>query len=68
MMINKYFSLKELRQAAGVCRKTFYNWLRREQPVLLKMGVKPGDRLLPSDAVEYLCEKFDISLPGVFPT
>ncbi len=64
-MLQRYYSKKELAQAAGVTRMTFYNYLRREEPMLSQLGVDRGQRLLPPRAVEYLCEKYAIDLTSL---
>jgi hypothetical protein len=54
----------ELADAAGVSRQTFYNWTKTKtvQEELAKMGVPRNAKLLPPCAVQYLCDKYCISL------
>ena len=52
----------ELADAAGVSRQTFYNWTKQDQEILLTMGVGRTAKMLPPKAVQYLCEKYSISL------
>jgi len=59
-MITRFYSKKELAQAAGVERKTLYRWLCTVQSTLARMGVRPEQRLMPPNAVEFICEKFCI--------
>jgi len=60
----KYHSMYkfELADAAGVSRQTFYNWTKTDQEELSKMGVPRNAKLLPPCAVQYLCDKYFISL------
>ena len=60
----KYKSMykNELADAAGVSRQTFYNWTKQDQEALREMGVERTAKLLPPRAVQYLCEKYSISL------
>ena len=52
----------ELADAAGVSRQTFYNWTKQDQAVLRQMGVDRNAKMLPPKAVQYLCERYLISL------
>lgn len=52
----------ELADAAGVTRQTFYNWTKKDQKTLRAMGVARNAKLLPPRAVQYLCERYLISL------
>ena len=52
----------ELADAAGVSRQTFYNWTREDQDILRAMGVTRTAKLLTPKAVQFLCEKYCISI------
>ena len=52
----------ELAEAAGVSRQTFYNWTKQDQEALRAMGVERNAKLLPPKAVQFLCERYFISL------
>ena len=67
-MINYYdkhlfISKKKLAELAGVSRYTFARYLKSRRHILDAMGVKPLDRLLPPQAVKYICEDYCIDLP-----
>ena len=59
-MITKFYSKKQLAIAAGVSRTTFYRWMLNDQHDLAKMGVLQTSRLLPPEAVVFICQKHDI--------
>ena len=59
-MITKFYSKKQLAIAAGVSRTTFYRWMLNDQQDLTKMGVQQTSRLLPPEAVVFICQKHDI--------
>lgn len=52
----------ELAEAAGVSRQTFYNWTKQDQTVLSSMGVGRTAKLLTPKAVQFLCEKYCITI------
>ena len=52
----------ELADAAGVSRQTFYNWTKQDEPALREMGVPRNAKMLPPNAVKFLCEKYCIAL------
>ena len=54
----------ELANAAGVSRQTFYNWTKEYQDDLRQFGVSRNTKLLPPKAVQFLCEKYLITLPN----
>ena len=52
----------ELADLAGVTTRTLHRWLKTHQHVLKAMGVTPKTKLLPPQAVKYVCETFCIDL------
>jgi len=52
----------ELADAAGVSRQTLWSWLRSDAKELAAMGVSRNTKLLPPQAVRYLCEKYVIDI------
>ena len=52
----------ELADAAGVSYTTFYRWLKGKQPQLSRLGAKPGSKMLPPRAAEWVCREYGISL------
>ena len=61
-MINKYYSKKQLAITAGVSRTTFYRWMLQDQRFLEPLGVRSNQRLLPPEAVEFVCQKHHIDM------
>lgn len=51
-----------LASKVGVSRRTFYTWIQNDLSALEQMGVKRTSKLLTPKAVEYLCDKYSISL------
>ena len=47
---------------AGVSERTFSRYIHARQHVLSEMGVPPKARLLPPQAVKYLCEDYCIDI------
>ena len=67
-MINYYdkhlfISKHELARLAGVSDRTFCRYLSTRRHILDAMGVSPYARLLPPQAVKYVCEDYCIDLP-----
>mgnify|MGYP002626624882 CR=1 FL=1 len=62
-MTYKAMYKSELADLAGVTTKTLHRWLESHQHVLTTMGVAPRSKLLPPQAVKYVCETFCIDLP-----
>ena len=67
-MVNYYdkhlfISKKKLAELAGVSTSTFTRYLKTRRHILEAMGVKPWARLLPPQAVKYICEDYCIDLP-----
>ena len=67
-MVNYYdkhlfISKKKLAELAGVSRYTFSRYLKSRRHILEAMGVSPLARLLPPQAVKYVCEDYCIDLP-----
>lgn len=60
---HKFISKKQLAQLAGVSDRTFSRYLQTRRPILEAMGVSLHARLLPPQAVKYVCEDYCIDLP-----
>ena len=60
---NRFVSKHELAKLAGVSDRTFCRYLKSRRHILDAMGVDPHARLLPPQAVKYLCEDYCIDLP-----
>jgi hypothetical protein len=60
---HKFISKKELARLAGVSERTFCRYIRSRRHILEAMGVLPNARLLPPQAVKYICEDYCIDLP-----
>ena len=56
-------SKSELAELAGTTTKTFAKWLRPFRTELRQMGVSDRAKLLPPQAVQFICENLDIDLP-----
>ena len=50
----------ELAAAAGVSLQTFRNWIKNDTQQLAQRGVSKTTKILPPNAVQYLCEKYVI--------
>ena len=61
-MITKFYSKKQLAVAAGVSRMTLYRWMLEDQQDLSEMGVHPNQRILPPNAVDFVCKKHRIDM------
>ena len=67
-MVNYYnkhlfISKAKLAELAGVSYPTFNRYLRTRKHILDALGVKHHARLLPPQAVKYVCEDYCIDLP-----
>ena len=67
-MVNYYdkhlfISKKKLAELARVSRYTFSRYLKSRRHILETMGVTLHARLLPPQAVKYICEDYCIDLP-----
>ena len=60
---HKFISKKQLAQLAGVSDRTFSRYLQTRRHILEAMGVSLHARLLPPQAVKYVCEDYCIDLP-----
>ena len=60
---HKFISKKQLAKLAGVSDRTFSRYLQSRRHILDAMGVLPNARLLPPQAVKYVCEDYCIDLP-----
>lgn len=60
---HKFISKRQLAKLAGVSERTFTRYLRTRRHILEAMGVLPNARLLPPQAVKYICEDYCIDLP-----
>lgn len=52
----------ELAMKAGVSYRTFSRWLVQNKEELARHGLQPGMRILPPRVVEYICEKYGITI------
>ena len=59
---HKFVSKKLLAELAGVSARTFSRYISSRRHILDAMGVKPKARLLPPQAVKYVCEDYCIDL------
>ena len=59
----RFISKSELAKLAGVSPRTFTRYLAARRHILDEMGVLPNARLLPPQAVKYICEDYCIDLP-----
>ena len=67
-MVNYYdrhlfISKRQLAKLAGVSERTFSRYLASRRHILEEMGINPHARLLPPQAVKYICEDYYIDLP-----
>lgn len=60
---HRFISKSELARLAGVSPRTFTRYLATRRHILDEMGVPPNARLLPPQAVKYICEDYCIDLP-----
>ena len=60
---HKFISKRQLAKLAGVSERTFTRYLRTRRHILEAMGVLSNARLLPPQAVKYICEDYCIDLP-----
>lgn len=56
-------SKSELAELAGTTTRTFSKWLKPFREELVRMGVSDRTKLLPPQAVLFICEKLAIDLP-----
>jgi hypothetical protein len=54
---------RELADAAGVSMRTLHRWCQPYRQELIKMGVKPNDKLLSPKVARFLADKLCIDLP-----
>ncbi|MDR2840797.1 MAG: hypothetical protein LBV75_05980 [Paludibacter sp.] len=52
----------DLANAAGVSSETFRRWLKNDTTELSEMKCSTTAKILPPNAVKYLCEKYSIIL------
>ena len=57
----KAMTREELAYRAGVDRKTFYSYLRRNKDVLCAMGMRPRERLPPA-VVKWIVDSYGVTL------
>jgi hypothetical protein len=57
----KAMTREELAYRAGVDRKTFYSYLRRNKDVLCAMGMRPRERL-PPIVVKWIADNYGVSI------
>lgn len=60
--MEKFISKRELARMAGVSERTLSRYIHARQHVLSEMGIPPKARLLPPQAVKYLCEDYCIDI------
>ena len=60
---HRFISKKKLAELAGVSPRTFCRYLQTRRHILDAMGIPPNARLLPPQAVKYICEDYCIDLP-----
>ena len=54
---------QQLADAAGVSMRTLHRWCQPYRQELIKMGVKPNDKLLSPKVARFLADKLCIDLP-----
>lgn len=60
----KSYSLSEIARFAGVSRTTLYRWIRRwDREALCAMGCPPGTKRYSPKAVQYLADRYAITIP-----
>ena len=60
---HRFVSKRQLAKLAGVSERTFSRYLASRRHILEEMGINPHARLLPPQAVKYVCEDYCIDLP-----
>ena len=60
---NRSISKSVLAHLADVSPRTFRRYLATRRPILDAMGVNPNAKMLPPQAVRYICEDYCIDLP-----
>ena len=60
---HRFVSKRQLAKLAGVSERTFSRYLASRRHILEEMGISPNARLLPPQAVKYVCEDYCIDLP-----
>jgi len=60
---HRFVSKRQLAKLAGVSDRTFSRYLASRRHILEEMGISPNARLLPPQAVKYVCEDYCIDLP-----
>lgn len=60
---HRFVSKRLLAKLAGVSERTFSRYLSSRRHILEEMGINPHARLLPPQAVKYVCEDYCIDLP-----
>jgi DNA-binding XRE family transcriptional regulator len=58
----KAMTKQQLADAAGVSRRTIYNWLRPQEDELRQIGYKPKMMVLPPNITAWIAEKFGIDV------
>ncbi len=48
--------------AAGVSTRTFARWMRMHRTELLALGLRPTDKCVNRQALEYICREYDVEL------
>ena len=60
---NRFISKRQLAKLAGVSERTFSRYLSSRRHIFEEMGINLHARLLPPQAVKYVCEDYCIDLP-----
>ena len=60
---HRFVSKRQLAKLAGVSDRTFSRYLASRRHIFEEMGINPHARLLPPQAVKYVCEDYCIDLP-----
>ena len=60
---HRFVSKRQLAKLAGVSDRTFSRYLASRRHIFEEMGINPHARLLPPQAVKYVCEDYYIDLP-----
>ena len=60
---HRFISKRQLAEYADVSPRTFARYLATRRHILEATGISPNARLLPPQAVKYVCEDYCIDLP-----
>lgn len=65
--MNKSYSKSELAELAGVSYSTFNRYLKSRREILSKLGSQLKAKTLRGQALKYICEDYNITLPEESP-